>query len=194
MRMLKVYCVQVATGHARLYRNTKKKETPNGWAVVVASDEHYQLWWNTQASMPEGIYIEATDMMRASRLDPSMPEGVTLSLPFEDVWPYIGVKGPKGEVEATDLGMVDARVDSTGDSYRDFDNNTLTVLFTGRDNPDQGWWWNQGVKVQGALCPPEGCPAPEAVVVERNGPLRCAAENFLAMCSRCMLLPRPVSK
>lgn len=181
----------LVTGHACLCSGPKHRETILGWAAVVASDEHYQMWWSTQSSMPERIHIEATDMMQQSRSDPSMPENVTLTLPFEDVWPYIGVKGPKGEAEATDLGMVDARVDATGDSYRDFDNNTLTVLFSGRDNPDRGLWWNQGVTVQGALCPPEGCPAPEAVVVERDGPLRCATEILLAMSCICMCTPFP---
>lgn len=154
-------------------RNRKKKDNPDGWAVVVASDEHYHLWIDTTNTVPEHLRFEATDMMPASRADPSVPEAVVVSLPYDDIWPYIGVIGPRGEAEATDLGLVDGRVDSTGDSFRNFDNNTLSVLFTGRENPERGWWWNQRVTAYGSRCPPEGCPPPEAVTVDRTGPLRC---------------------
>eukprot|EP00892_Ulva_mutabilis_P008257 jgi/Ulvmu1/5803/UM025_0058.1 len=154
------------------YGGIKLKDVPNGWAVVLATDEHYHLWWDTINQVPENLRFESTDMLATSRANTSFPEGIVLTLPYDDVWPYVGVKGPAGESEATDLGLVDSRVDNTGDSYRSYENNTLSLMFSGRSNPDRGWWWREQVTAYGARCPPEGCPPPEQVTVDRSGPIR----------------------
>lgn len=153
-------------------RNKKKKQNPDGWAVVVATDEHYHILWDKRyAEVPEHIRFEVTDMARDSRERPGEPESVIVSLPYRDVWPYIGVQGPAGEAEASDIGYVNSTVDNTGDAYRNFEKNALSLLFSGRTNPGTGTWWNQRVTAYGARCPPEGCPPPTAVSVERTGPI-----------------------
>ena len=148
------------------------KENHNGWAMVLVSDEHYHLWWDTINPIPEYLRFEATDMLSASRANATVPEGIVVTLPYDDVWPYLGVISSRGEAEATDLGLVNSRVDRTGNSYRSYENNTLSLLFSGRGNPGRGWWWNQRLRVYGSQCPPEGCPPPEEVSAVRTGPLR----------------------
>lgn len=154
-------------------RNRKKKENPDGWAVVLASDEHYHVWWNTANPIPERYRFEVTDMFNTSRANASLPEALYVSLPYQDVWGYIGVSGPGGTNIPNDTALPDVRTNSTGYSYRSFSNNTLSMLLSGRTNPGTSWWWNQQVSVRAQPCPPEGCPAPEEVAVERDSSIRC---------------------
>lgn len=115
-------------------------------------------------------------MLGESRDNASLPEALYLTMPYTDVWGYIGVTGLGKTRIPNDTVLPDVSTHDTGESYRSYDNNTLSMLLSGRDNPGDGWWWNQRVAVRGQVCPPEGCPAPEEEDVERDGRIRLASK------------------
>lgn len=139
----------------------------------MASDEHYHLWWDSPNVIPERYRFGVTDMLNTSRANAPLPEAVFVTMPYLDVWGYIDISGAGDTRIPNDLALPDVQFNSTGDSYRSFDNNTLSMLLSGRENKGTGWWWNQQVTVRAQPCPPQGCPAPVEVSVERDSTVRC---------------------
>lgn len=95
------------------------------------------------------------------------------------VWGYLGAEANNQELRPNITAFPDPVLNVTGANYRNYENNTLTVLLSGRDKPaDAGWGWNQQVSVVSDSCPPEGCPSPGVVVVERDSNIRCELLDF----------------
>lgn len=89
------------------------------------------------------------------------------------VWGYLGAEKGKEALSPNTTALPDPAVNGTGETYRNYDTNTLTMLLSGRDRPvDAGWYWNQQVSVISASCPPEGCPSPGVVMAERDATIR----------------------
>lgn len=139
---------------------------------MLASDERYHLWWNNANPIPDRYRLEVTDLLKTSRVNNSLPEAIYVTMPYTDVWGYIGVIGLGKSRVPNDTVLPDIQTDDTGDSFRSFDKNTLTIMLSGRNNPGDQWWWNQRLAVRGQVCPPEGCPDPVDVIVERVGSVR----------------------
>jgi hypothetical protein len=155
-----------------VYRNNKIFQPVNGWAMPLATDEHYQLSWDAP-STPESFRLEISDLKNASRTDATIPEFIFVTVNYSQPWGYVGTKIGWNDLIPNTTDFPSASLNNTGESYRNYDNNTLSVLLSGRSNPDNdAWYWNQQVTVRASSCPPAGCPPPNVAIVERDASIR----------------------
>jgi hypothetical protein len=154
-------------------RNKKLSQNPDGWAAPVVAGEHYHVWW-PPVSSPQSVRVEVTNLRDATKTDSTIPEHLFLTFNYTQVWGYLGTQVSGANLYPNTTTFPDIRVNRTGESYRSFANNTMSVLLSGKGRPaDAGWNWNQRVTVIADPCPPEGCPAPGVATVERESRVRC---------------------
>ena len=171
----------VAPVHSQLLpecRNKKIKENINGWATPLVVGEHYHVWWEADTT-PVSVRLEVTNLREASLIDSATPEHVFLTFNYSQVWGYLGTQVSGADVYSNSTAFPDPVVNRTGESYRSFENNTLSVLLSGKDRPDTaGWDWFQRVTVVSDPCPPEGCPSPGVATVDRESQVRSASDEL----------------
>lgn len=70
-------------------RNKKWHQNKQGWAMALATDELYQLWWDHKDAatytQPQSVRLQVSDLMAESRADASKPEHLFITFNYTQV-------------------------------------------------------------------------------------------------------------
>ena len=137
------------------YKNEKWKEPGDGWAVPVATGNRYKVRWPNDPDF-DGMTLEASYLMPG--------EYFYMEFSFLGIPDHYGVWVDDTRVDDPSNEAWPATTDTTGTSYMNVEDRTLTILFSGTGNDYLAT--TSKVVVKKFACPEvdgeEVCPEPPA--------------------------------
>ena len=115
----------------------KYPDSSEGWAIPLATRQHYHIWWN------ENDFTE----MQLQVTDLKPDDYVYVTFNYTQNVKFFGVTKNNTFTNFSTNSFPVPGVNTTGQYYHNFERKTVTVLLEGSTNTNASLWgWNQAIR------------------------------------------------